>query len=388
MRQPRSDRKPYNVYPRRGKWVGYYYAPNGDRITNVVCTQTTDQDPAPVPLPVTTDDPDRCPNHNRALEYMRQIYEGASSPRRAVPTLIAAIEEWHRSLLLAGCQVVATRDRITKLTATISGVLKRGPGPRGGERAVSVAGIGWTRLDQINKHDFRKFLGRLGEVGRAPRTRNQYLEVWCNFLDWCADDDLVKENPLATLRRAKQTEAVYDRRPFTRAEFRLLVEQGRPSNRLFYLTLGLSGLRYDEGCKVRREHLDPTAARPIWRLASKIQKVKLPETIPMSPQLAPVIAERWRDVGSQGLMFPTPPSRDVLYREFRDLGITRINDAGEHLSFHSFRCFFATEMAKILSMRKVQILMRHKSIQLTADLYAKLHLVDVDDQWDVPEINF
>lgn len=106
----------------------------------------------------------------------------------------------------------------------------------------------------------------------------------------------------------------------------------------------------------------------------------------MMPQLAeklrPAVALR----GPDAPLFDAPPDYRAFRRDLARAKIERVRN-GEHIAFHSFRYFFATEMSKHLPMTKVQLLMRHKSLKLTADLYRKLHLTDTDDVWKVPNLH-
>ena len=52
-----------------------------------------------------------------------------------------------------------------------------------------------------------------------------------------------------------------------------------------------------------------------------------------------------------------------------------------HLTFHSPRYFFCTELAKVLPIQRVRQLMRHRQIQTTMDLYCQLGLDDLFDEY-------
>lgn len=76
------------------------------------------------------------------------------------------------------------------------------------------------------------------------------------------------------------------------------------------------------------------------------------------------------------------PRVDSLYLDMAAANIARQDGRGRWADFHSFRYFFCTQMAAIYPIQKVKALMRHCSINQTADLYLDLGLTDVaEDCW-------
>jgi hypothetical protein len=67
--------------------------------------------------------------------------------------------------------------------------------------------------------------------------------------------------------------------------------------------------------------------------------------------------------------------------------IPRQDERGRWADFHSFRYTFCTFLGKTLPIQKVKILMRHSTIQLTADLYTDLGLDEVGEGvWSLPRL--
>jgi integrase len=385
-RKARSDRQSYGVYTRRGYWHGWYYRSDGVRVNGIPLTDTSGPGRLPTRLPVTKDPSTLCPNRFIAQKAIEAIWRAPNDTRKPIPPLVEAVGQWGSALILQGANEKNTRQRCALVNGVLSGAFAPGTGHKKATARLSVNGQGWQHFGDISRAGMRDFLASLSQLGRANSTLNGYLVAMRNFLDWCCEEGYINENPLKTMRKAKMIGNAYARRPFTREELAELLAHCPREHGIFFETLAFSGLRYSEARKLRKEHLEPIGDRPYWRLPSRIQKTKLPETLPMMPRLAKLLAQRWYCLKEGQLVFDAPPSYSDLFDDLRAAGIARKNAEGECIAYHSFRYFFCTELAKEMPITQVQILMRHKSLQLTANLYRRLHLRDNEQGFPIPDI--
>jgi len=386
--QPRSDRQPYGVQQRRGYFYGWYYLPDGKKKDGIPCYQVVDGQQAPQRLTCIKDECKDDANYIKAMAWMEQVHRGQKPLLKQVPGLLAIMDEWRDSLLARGCAAQACKDRHRALLSSVNGIAKRGRMKQGQARPIVFAGLGWKSLEQVKRGSLATWLDAYSMAGAATTTRNQMLQAWSNFIKFCIEREYLHVNPLAGIARARKNGERRPKRPFAENELRLLVEQGSENHRLFYELLAKSGLRYGEACKLRAYHLDPTGNNPRWKLTPKDHKNREYDTIPMVPSLAEKLRQRWQECGESGLLFPSPPYRRVLLDDMARLGIKRQNDRGEWLSMHSFRYSFCVQMAKFCTMREVQFLMRHKTFQLTVDLYARCQIKDESKNWILPDLTF
>ena len=81
------------------------------------------------------------------------------------------------------------------------------------------------------------------------------------------------------------------------------------------------------------------------------------------------------------------PNSDALVdKDRRRAGIAK-KDAGNSADFHSLRYFFCTTMGEKLPIQRVRILMRHRDIRTTCNLYMQLGPTDAAEEgWSPPGI--
>jgi len=388
----RSDRNEYGVTVYRGYWVGWYYDREGNRKKNVALFMSgSGMTPIKIPC-VKIENPDRCPNRTKAIQEISRIYQrvqsGEIKPAKEIPNLKTAIDKYIAAMAQRECSPSHQKKERTRLEATIHG----GPG-RGGRRAeehnFKIPGLQWKEFKDISRREFNEYLGVLKENEIAAATRNKYRQTWIRFLAWAVSQEYIQTNKLQGTERARTAgKEGYRRRSFTRKEMETFLEGCNPRYQLFYMTAAYSGLRYSELRGLRKRHIDLDHPHgPMWKLPAEGQKVKLPQTIPMMPKLAEALRGHLELLDDFDLVFEDYPPYWQLEQDLKDTRIPKKNSEEEHIAFHSFRYFFCTEMSKKLPMTRVQILMRHRKLSLTADLYRKLHIIDSEDIWKVPDIS-
>jgi integrase len=73
--------------------------------------------------------------------------------------------------------------------------------------------------------------------------------------------------------------------------------------------------------------------------------------------------------------------------DLKAAGIAKRGADGRTLVFHSLRYSFCVRAALVLPIQKVKLLMTHRTLAMTADLYADLGLDDAgEDVWALPAL--
>lgn len=255
--------------------------------------------------------------------------------------------------------------------------------------------LGWRMLSDIQAPAMRQFLAGVIRDGRTPRTHNAYLGLTTTWLSWCVRQGWIASNPLAGLEKARDSgdeERGQLRRPFTEAEITALLScEACQRRRAVYTVAAFTGFRRSTLARLRRRHLDITDPdRPLWRLPRTILKNRRAVVLPASPRAVAALAER-HDLASMSPEEPLIeriPRMRTLIADLTRAGIVRANDVGEALVFHSFRYFFAWYCSERLrlSIQKVKVLMCHRDIAMTANVYMKIGLADVGKEvWTLQE---
>jgi len=217
--------------------------------------------------------------------------------------------------------------------------------------------------------------------GKSARTQNAALGLWRTFLEWCVRQGYLPTDPLANIRKAKDSpeQRPYRRRAFTGDELKRLLKVAPMPRRLVYAVAAFTGFRRSTLGRLERQHLDVSdTSRPLWRLEGKLLKGKRPATLPVSPDAMAWLTRRPLDeMGSAVKLLPAPPMMRTFYKDMTAAGLARKDEAGRHLVFHSFRYFACTQWAKTLPIQKVKVLMCHRTLAMTSDLYCQIGLDDV-----------
>lgn len=120
--------------------------------------------------------------------------------------------------------------------------------------------------------------------------------------------------------------------------------------------------------------------RLLWHLRPEITKGKRKDVVPIVAELLPTIRRRWLALEHPtDRVFPRIPRTETLHKELIRAKVDRIDAEGRYIDFHSLRYFFCTLLAKQLPIQIVRLLMRHKNIRQTCDLYMDLGLQDVGE---------
>jgi integrase len=238
---------------------------------------------------------------------------------------------------------------------------------------------GWQTARNIHSDGLRSFLKGLGE--KAPRTINSYRDALVTFCNWCIGEDVFEENPVAHVKKARSPggQKYRPRRAYNVEEFRRLCENTL-NHRLVYLVAGLSGLRKSELRQLEKRDFTPVGEAPTWHLRPEIAKGRRKDVVPMLPECAALIAPIWSALTAPTQrVFKRMPRTQTLHKDLQRASIVRIDGEGRHVDFHSLRYFFCTILARRLPIQFVRLLMRHKNIRETCDLYMDLGLSDLNE---------
>jgi integrase len=259
---------------------------------------------------------------------------------------------------------------------------------------------GWSHLAQVRADDFTRFLGRLAEAGRAPRTQNRYFETLRAFLNFCVRQGWLSESPLKDARPVKVGEKGRRRlrRAYTLAELQRLLAATPEPRRRVYAVAAFSGFRRKELSKLEKQDCTPAGPRPRWHVRAEVTKNGRRADLPMTPECAEALRPIWEALPVlNSRLFPRQrrgraatlmvPANTTVQKDLERAGIVAVDERGRHADFHSLRYFFCTQLARQQPMIVVQRLMRHGTINLTASLYTDLGLEDAGaDGWILPRL--
>jgi integrase len=235
----------------------------------------------------------------------------------------------------------------------------------------------WKYLEQIRQEQLTGFLADLQAAGKSPRTQNAYRDCAVTFCNWCVRNKLLAENPLIRVPKAKiNGRRPRRRRALTLAEFQALGQL--PARRaLVYQVAGLSGLRHEELALLARRDFT-LGERPQWHLREDICKGKRCDRVPMLPECAAVLSAHCQDMKPTDRVFASVPIPRTFNRDLKRAGIVKRDEQGRQIDFHSLRYFYCTLTGSKLPIQVVKLLMRHRDIRTTCNLYMDLGLEDVN----------
>jgi integrase len=286
----------------------------------------------------------------------------------------------------AGLPVVDRKGQgqpLESLTARHIADMKRlGVGPdhlacqRGNLRRLALW-ENWTMLSQIQHASMSDALAHLDAKGYSTRTVEAYRVSWKSFLEWCVDGKLLGENPIARIKPSRRKVSVKPKRAPTVAEWRCWIEKAPSKRRNLYLVAGLTGLRKKELKLLERRDVDLESRQ--FKLRAEATKAKRADTVPMIPDVVPVLTALCEGREPHQRVFPAIPTSQPIRDDIARAGIVSPDPSGRLVTFHSLRYFFCTLLARTLPIQVVRLLMRHKDISVTCRVYLDLGLADVSE---------
>jgi integrase len=229
-------------------------------------------------------------------------------------------------------------------------------------------------LSDIKPPTITAILGSLN--GRSPITQNAYRGSLHSFCEWCVDMGFLADNPLGRVKKARCAGKLRQRRAYTMDELNRLIKTRGGRGRVYFIA-ALSGLR--------RKELAHTECRDIvfkgpdsatWHLRATVTKARRAEQIPVMPELAKALFPFWSSSPASDRIVQTIPDHHTFNRDLERAGIKKLDEHGRRVDFHSLRYTFCTMLARKLPIQVVRLLMRHKDIRTTCNLYLDLGLQD------------
>ena len=220
--------------------------------------------------------------------------------------------------------------------------------------------------DQLSNEQVRQYLLHLArERQLAPSTINQAVNA-CRFLY-----ERVLHREVAALRQALP----FTRKPILRpqvyspAELEKLFTLGcpQPKHRAFLMTVYGAGLRLNEACHLKAEHLDP-ARQQIRIVQGKGRKDRY--TL-LSPRLLAELRSYWRLFRPQHWLFPASrsPERPLVDATAQRIYYHAVARAGLRRKggIHALRHSFATHLLEAgVEITVVQRLLGHAHLHTTS----------------------
>jgi len=227
----------------------------------------------------------------------------------------------------------------------------------------------WPRLRDVSAEAFMTW--RRGKNLKV-KTLNDYLTDVSSFFGWLVKMDRLGKNPLSKIEKiARKEDEEEKRRAFTRGEFTLLRRVSGPRSLIYTLAV-YAGLRRAEiASLVWGDVVTGKDGRTGLRLRASTTKNGKAALQPIPNWLADDLA-RCRPEASKlsTRIFPSIPRMPRFYKDLDAAGIARIDERGHVLVFHSLRHTLATWLWETgANPRVIQELMRHGSLDLTANRY-------------------
>lgn len=229
----------------------------------------------------------------------------------------------------------------------------------------------WFKLRDVTPEAFMAWRRR-NDLDLKVKTLNDYLTDVSSFFGWLVKMGRLGSNPLSSVVKiARKEEEEEKRRAFTRDEFDRLRKVSSPRS-LIYTIAVYAGLRRAEIAALQWGDvvtgLDGRVALKLRAGTTKNGKAAL-QPIP------DWLAEELRQHRSEGAklsekVFASLPRMPRFYKDLEAAGIARVDERGHLLVFHSLRHTFATWLWETgANPRVIQELMRHGSLDLTANRY-------------------
>ena len=282
--------------------------------------------------------------------------------------------------------------------------------PRRTQESVATAfnhleqSINPKMLSSLTSATVSRFKRELRNVGVADTSVAAYMRALRSALNWAAKRKLLAEAPEFDIPKRGKGRRLMRGRPITTEEYERMVvvtPHVRPldaSAWQWYLTgLWLFGLRLEESVALSWDDdaeiaVDLTGRYPRLRIYSEAEKGNRDRLLPMTPDFAEFLLAT-PEAEQHGLVFrlvglKTKQSiqANSVGRVVSDIGrcagvvIDKAKD--QHATAHDFRRAFGTRWSTRVKPARLQILMRHQSIETTLKYYVAEDADDVAaDLW-------
>ncbi len=234
--------------------------------------------------------------------------------------------------------------------------------------------LGWEHVSDITREDVLSAKGLM--TGVSPKTVRLNLSRFKKFMDFCVEAGYATENPAASVPLPPLI-AGEGQRGFTQDEVDALLATTPEPRRHIYRLAAYTGLRWSELRRLRWRHVFLHADEPHLVLPAAITKNRRREVLPLLapaiPALRGVLDAR---TGPDASVFKMCDERTII-SDMERAGVAVVDDHDRRASFHSFRKFFGTALARGgANPNLIQRLMRHSSFETTRKIYIEAGQID------------
>jgi len=313
--------------------------------------------------------------------------------------------------LLDGSSVAATKPLREHVENYERALTDGGATPQYVQKTVNrvkaiLDGTGAVFLSELTGGAVSRFLAERRANGLAVKTSNHYLAAVKSFGNWLVRDRRVSEHPLIHLSAMNsRADRRHVRRPLEIDELRRLLTAARSGPELHGMTgderywlyrLAVeTGLRSNELRNLTRSSFALAGSDPTVTIEAGAAKNRKAATLPLRPdtasELRALLANKLPSAG----VFRMPRPETIVSLIRRDLANARAawiaeaatdaererrigstilsyrDDDGRVADFHALRVTFASQLlGSGVDVRTAKELMRHATINMTADVYA------------------
>jgi integrase len=242
---------------------------------------------------------------------------------------------------------------------------------------------GWSVMADVSAESFDAWRHKASKVwarrkgvtakkGAKPKTLNQYLDVWREFMDWCVRSNRATGNPIAGLEKARVIDNKRFRRSATLAELQSLLACCDANRKAFYQFLIYTPLRMGTMKQLRWGdlHLDAKPT-PYLLIRPETFKGRVEEKSPLRPEVVETLRPLRQGVKDDAPLFPSLPTIDDLKADLLAAGVPFCDEQGvRRLDFHAFRrtAIFLLK-ANDVPLEQASKILHHKCVSTTARYY-------------------
>lgn len=347
-----------------GNWYAEYTDHNGTRVKK--CTKTKDR---------------------RTAQQILNHWENEAAKRSTGfinPDIERVIEQRARPINEHASEFIASLKSAGRSSIHVGRTERR--------LEVVIANAQWVLISDITSESVERFAAELQSLDRSNRTIAHYLQTAKQFSRWLARTKRLPSNPLdPVVKPDPKADRRRRRRMLLPTEWPYLAQAATKDRRVLYAMAIETGLRAGEIRELRGAHLIVYNKPPRVMVPSDDTKDHQDAHQFITPELASDL-KPFAKRGSK-LAFDLPSEHGMADMIRADLAAARkaweldrpdedvsendflrpINNRGERFDFHSLRHTCGAWLAlKDVHPKKIQAVMRHKTITLTMDTYGHL----------------
>jgi integrase len=258
-----------------------------------------------------------------------------------------------------------------------------------------IEGCGFQSLNEFDADAVEAFLsGYCRENDLGHRTYNHYLQATDSLGNWLAHPKrrILERNPFAGIpRRNADTDVRHPRRALSTEEAKLVIAAARESQvkvrgydgetraRIYILSY-MTGLRKGEMASLVPQSFDLDASQPTVTVQAGASKRRRKDTLPLHPDLVPILREWLQNIPPGEPLFPELATRRtniMIQKDLEAAGIPYRTDDGI-ADFHAAgRHTHITGLLKNgVTLVEAKELARHSDVRMTM----KYTHIGLDDQ--------